>query len=174
MQTWLFIAMGLTPQEPLALVARLSDFERSALTSDGGSGLASATERIKTSPEIRHGLCIQHSLTFLFVNFFSILPDLHSGWRKSPFTSGDPFLGRIKAMSVPPPRIAKTVKRSITKVENIKGGEGTSLFLTPYSQSPMDDADMVIFRDGIGRGDANKDTQEIVWKAMYVIAAGGE
>ena len=67
---------GSTAQEPLALVAKLSDFERSILKSDGRSGLASATEPDKTSPEIRYGSCIQPSLTFLFVKFFSILPDL--------------------------------------------------------------------------------------------------
>ena len=65
---------GSTPQEPLALVAELSDFERSALKADGrpGSGLASATgtESDKSSPEIRYGTCIQPSLTFLFGEIF--------------------------------------------------------------------------------------------------------
>jgi hypothetical protein len=55
---------------------------------------------------------------------------------------------------VPPPRNAKAVKCRIVKVENIKDGERTSLFLTPYSESPMDDADMfTIHRDnGTGPG----------------------
>ena len=65
---------------------------------------------------------------------------------KTPITPGDPFLGRIRARSVPPPRNAKDVKRVIEKVENIKNGESTttsSLFLSPCSQSPMDDSDKV-------------------------------
>ena len=70
----------------------------------------------------------------------------------SPVTPGDPFLGRIKARSVPPLRTAKAVKRSITKVENIRGVESISLFLTPYSQSPMDDADKVNVLNGTGPG----------------------
>ena len=70
----------------------------------------------------------------------------------SPVTPGDPFLGRTKARSVPPPRTVKAVKRSITKVESIRGVESISLFLTPYSQSPMDDADKVNVLNGTGLG----------------------
>ena len=70
----------------------------------------------------------------------------------TPVAPGDPFLGRIKARSVPPPRTVKAVKRSIAKVENIKDRESTTLFLTPCSQSPMDDAEKVIILNGIGPG----------------------
>jgi hypothetical protein len=58
---------------------------------------------------------------------------------------GDPFLGRIKAKSVPPPHrdTAMAVKRTIAKLENIKDRESTSLFLTPYSQLPMGNADKI-------------------------------
>ena len=72
---------------------------------------------------------------------------------KSPCTpDGDPFLGRIKAVSIPPPHTPKTVKCSIAKVENIKNGEKMSLFLTQYSKSPMDEADKVINLNHIGTG----------------------
>ena len=67
---------GSTPHEPLALVANMSDSERSALESEGRGGHGSALEPDTTSPEIRYGSCIQPFLTFLFVKFFSILPDL--------------------------------------------------------------------------------------------------
>ena len=70
----------------------------------------------------------------------------------TPITPGDPFVGRIKARSVPPPRTVKAVKCSIAKVENIKDREDTSLFLTSYSESPMDDADKVTILNGIGPG----------------------
>jgi hypothetical protein len=53
---------------------------------------------------------------------------------------------------VPPPRNAKAVKCRIVKVENIKDSERTSLFLTPYSESPMDDADMFTIHNGTGPG----------------------
>jgi hypothetical protein len=53
---------------------------------------------------------------------------------------------------VPPPRSVKAVKRSIANVENIKHCERTSLFLTTYSESPMDDADMFTIQNGTGPG----------------------
>ena len=71
---------------------------------------------------------------------------------KTPFSPGDPFVGRIKFGSVPPPRTAKTVKRSIAKVENITDRESTSVFLTPYSQAPMDDAEKITIVNGTGPG----------------------
>ena len=83
---------------------------------------------------------------------------------KKPVAPDDPFLGRIKAISVPPPRTVKAVKRNITKVENIKGGEGTSIFLTPLSQSPMDDADKVIFVNGTGPGSTPQEPLALVVK----------
>ena len=57
---------GSTPQEPLALVAKLTNSERSALESDGRGGLASAADDT-TSPEIQYRMSLQNSLTFLFV-----------------------------------------------------------------------------------------------------------
>ena len=58
---------GSTPREPLALVAKMSDSERSALESDGRVGLANAAGSNTTLPEIRYGMYIQHSHTFLFL-----------------------------------------------------------------------------------------------------------
>ena len=60
-------------------------------------------------------------------------------------TFGDSFLGRIKARSVPPPHhdTVRAVRRAIARVENIKDCTSTSLFLTPYSQSPLGNADKV-------------------------------
>ena len=58
---------------------------------------------------------------------------------------GDPFLGYIKARSVPPPHrdTARAVKLSIAKAENIEDRTGISLFPTPYSHSPMGNVDKV-------------------------------
>ena len=68
---------------------------------------------------------------------------------KTPITTGDPFLGRIKATSVPPPRTLKAVEGSIVEVENIKPFiTGITIFLTPYSQSPMSDAEKVTLLPG--------------------------
>ena len=83
---------------------------------------------------------------------------------RTPVTPGDPFLGRIKARSVPPPRIAKTVKCGIATVENIKDGEITSLFLTPDSESPMGDADKVIILNDTGPGSTPQELLALVAK----------
>ena len=67
-------------------------------------------------------------------------------------------------MSIPPPRTVLAVKRSITKVENIKGGDSTTLFLTPYSQSPMDDSDKVITLNDTGPGSTPQEPLALVAK----------
>ena len=81
---------------------------------------------------------------------------------KSPFSPDDPFLGRIKFGSVPPPRTAKTVKRSIAKVENLKDRESTSLFLSPYSQAPMDDVEKINIVNGTGPGSTAQEPLALV------------
>ena len=82
----------------------------------------------------------------------------------TPVAAGDSFLGRIKTISVPPPRTVKAVKRSIAKVENIKDRENTSLFLTPYSESPMDDAEKVIILNDTGPGSTPQEPLALVAK----------
>jgi hypothetical protein len=59
--------IGSTPQEPLALVATMSDSDRSALESEGRDGLASAEEPDTVPQEIRYRTSIQHSPTFSFL-----------------------------------------------------------------------------------------------------------
>ena len=83
---------------------------------------------------------------------------------KTAFSPGDPFVGRIKFGSVPPPRTAKNVKRSIAKEENIKDRERTSLFLTPYSQAPMDDAAKITILNGTGPGSTPQEPLVLVAK----------
>ena len=72
------IGPGSMSQEPLALVAKMSDSERRALESDGRGGLAIAAELV-TSPEIQYRTSIQHFLTFPFLRNFRVLSDLHRG-----------------------------------------------------------------------------------------------
>ena len=49
---------GSTPQEPLALVANMSDSERSELESGRNGGLANTAEPETTPPGIRYGTSI--------------------------------------------------------------------------------------------------------------------
>ena len=81
-----------------------------------------------------------------------------------PIAAGDPFLGRIKVRTVPPPRTVKAVKRSIAKVENIEDRENTSLFLTPYGESPMDDGEKVIILNDTGPGSTPQEPLALVAK----------
>jgi hypothetical protein len=83
---------------------------------------------------------------------------------KTPADSGDPFLGRIKAISVAPPHTVKAVKHKIEKVEDIKDRTSTSLFLTPYSQSPMADTDKVTIRNRTGPGSTPQEPLALVAK----------
>ena len=83
---------------------------------------------------------------------------------KKSATPGDPFLGRIKARSVPPPHIVKAVKRSIARVEDIKDPTNTSLFLTPYSESPMGDADKISILSRSGPGSMPQEPLALVAK----------
>ena len=84
---------------------------------------------------------------------------------KTPFAAGDPFLGRIKARSVPPPRIVEVVKGSIAKVENLNiKSTNTSLFLTPYSESPMADAEKLTILNGTGPGSTPQEPLALVAK----------
>ena len=83
---------------------------------------------------------------------------------KTPVVPGDPFLGRIKAISVPPPHTIKAVKRSIAKTENIEDRTNTSLFLSSYSESPMRDTDKFRIRNCIGLGSTPQQPLALVAK----------
>ena len=73
---------------------------------------------------------------------------------KTPAAPDDPFLGRIKALSVPPPYhdTAGAVKRTIAKMERINDRASTSLFISPYSKLPMRDADKLTILNRAGPG----------------------
>ena len=82
----------------------------------------------------------------------------------TPAAPSNPFLGRIKARSVAPPHTVQTVKRSIAKVENIKDCTNTSLFLTPYSKSPMEDTGKVAILNRSGLGSTPQEPLAVVAK----------
>ena len=82
---------------------------------------------------------------------------------KTPATPSDPFLGRFKSSSVPPPHTVGALKSKIAKEEDIKMLANTSLFLTPYSQTPMDDTTKVIL-NSTGPGSTAKEPVALVAK----------
>jgi hypothetical protein len=84
---------------------------------------------------------------------------------KAPVDSGNPFLGRIKARSVAPPHTVQNVKSSIANVEDIKDRTiTTTLFLTPHSQSPMNDAEEITIVNRTGPGSMPQEPLALVAK----------
>jgi len=95
---------GSTPHEPVALVAKMSDSERSALESDGRGGLASASELNTTPPEIR---CV----------YYMLYADGYKMPSKVAINSEEPSLGCIWADCIAPPHSPTSIKRCISRVE---------------------------------------------------------
>ena len=148
---------GSTPQEPLALVAKMSDSERRVLESDGRDGLASA-EADATTPEIRYRTSIQHFPTFLFVTFrllrkvyYLLYADDYEMASKVVIDPERPSLGRILADSVPPPHSPASIKRCISRVERTPGLAYADLFADISSDTPLKEGHISILRtDGPG------------------------
>ena len=65
---------------------------------------------------------------------------------------------------MPPPHTAKAVKHTIAKAEDTKDRSSTSLFLTPYSQSPMDDDGEVTILNRTGPGSTPQEPLALVAK----------
>jgi hypothetical protein len=85
---------------------------------------------------------------------------------KTSTTPNDPFLGRIKAKDVAPPHNVKSVKLCLAEVEGISASTQTSLglFLTPYSQSPMDDTLKVTILHRTGPGSLPQEPLALIAK----------
>jgi hypothetical protein len=83
---------------------------------------------------------------------------------KTSATPDDPFLGRIKAKSVPPPHTVNALKRCLAKYENISDRTSSSLYLTPYSKSLMDDAGKVTILSRTGPGSFPQEPLALVAK----------
>jgi hypothetical protein len=108
-----------------------------------------------------------------FVVYYRIYAEDGAIPSKTPVAPGDVFLGRIKARAVPPPRNAEAVKCSIAKVENIKDSTRSSLFLTPYSESPMSDAQKITILNGTGPGSTPQEPLALVAKMSDSKRRGG-
>ena len=145
---------GSTPQEPLALVAKMSDSERNGLESDGRGGLT-------TSLEFRYGTSIQHSPTFLFITsrlsgdsevYYLLYVNGYEMPSKVAFDPEEPCLGRIRADSVAPPHTPASIKRCISRVErNPALTWHANLFADTSCDTPLKDGHISILRtDGPG------------------------
>jgi len=98
------IGPGSTPQEPLALVAKMSDSERRALDSEGRSGFASGAVYDTTSPEIQ----------YLYYLLYGVNYEMPS---KVAFDREEPALGRIRVDFIAPPHSPASIIRCISRVK---------------------------------------------------------
>ena len=162
---------GSTPQDPLALVAKMSDSERSALESDGRVGLANSAEP-NTTPsesEIRYGTCIQYSPTPPFQTsqllrevYYLLYADGYEMPSKVANDPEEPSLGRIRADSIAPPHSSISVKLCISRVEGNPTLFYADLFADTSCDSPLKEDDHISFLRTDGPGLSPNEPMAIV------------
>ncbi|KAJ7120206.1 hypothetical protein C8R44DRAFT_787778 [Mycena epipterygia] len=86
---------------------------------------------------------------------------------KSAFDSNDPFLGRIAARSVPPPRNVTSLRKCFVKMENLSDPAGlrSSIYLNPAAPAPMSNSEKVAI---LGSGTFNGSTPETAFALVFI------
>ena len=135
-----------------------------SLTDTLGVVEVATPRRYSKRPSDKFKFFVHFSFVWILLVYYRIYAEDGAIPSKAPAAPDDPFLGCIKARSVAPPHTAKAVKHRIAKMENIKDRTNTSLFLTPYSQSPMDDADRVTILNQTGPGSTPQEPLALVAK----------
>ena len=152
---------GSTPQEPLALVAKMSYMSysvRSALKSDGRVPANAAEPHTPSEIPGRYGTSIQHSPTSLFQTsqllrkvYYQLYAD---GYEMPSRVANDPMepsVGRIRADSIPPPHTPTSIKLCISRVEGKPEFVNSDLFVDTTSDSPLQDGHIsILHSDGPG------------------------
>ena len=155
---------GSTPQEPLALVGKMSDSERSALEYDWRRGKVAISRSADpdTEPldlEVQYRTSIQHSpTTFHFITscllgevYYLLYADDYEMPSKVGIDPGQPSLGRIRTDSVSPPRSLTSIKRCISKVEGIPSLVYADLYADTSCDTPLNEGHISTLRtDGPG------------------------
>ena len=152
---------GSTPQEPLALVAKMSYMSysvRSALESDGRVPANAAEPDTPSEIPGRYGTSIQHSPTSLFQTsqllrkvYYQLYAD---GYEMPSRVANDPMepsVGRIRADSIPPPHTPTSIKLCISRVEEKPALVNSDLFVDISCDSPLKEGYISFLRtDGPG------------------------
>jgi hypothetical protein len=133
------IGLGSTPQEPLALVAKMSDSERNALDSDGRASAAEPDKLATVTPlEIRYVYYLLYADNYPIPSKVAIDPE-------------EPSLGRIRADSIAPPHNPTSIKRCISRVERNPALVHADLFADTSCDTPLEEIHISILRtDGPG------------------------
>ncbi|KIJ91760.1 hypothetical protein K443DRAFT_653132 [Laccaria amethystina LaAM-08-1] len=79
-----------------------------------------------------------------------------------PIYTNDPFISRIVSKSVPPPRIAASLKTSLCKNEGFGGPEHCALYLSLSEKAPLDDSAHLPLRGDNGPGSSECEPMALV------------
>ena len=146
-----------TTQEPLALVAKMSESERSAMESDGRVGLANSAEPYDTTPsETRYGTSVEQTSLFeasqlLREVYYQLYSDGYEMPSKVANDPEEPSIGRIRADSITPPHSPTSIKLCISRVERNRALSYADLFADTSCDTPLTEGHISILRtDGPG------------------------
>jgi len=115
---------GCTPSEPMALTAMFSSAERGQLDAmELAASLLPSPER-PVAPEARY-------------LYYQVYKGHGAVLSKQPASSNDPYVGCIRADSVPPPHTTASIMRCISKGEGLDNSKQSQLFANISSRLPM-------------------------------------
>jgi len=115
---------GFIPQEPLAIVAKLSDAERSALEAERVGQIGNNADRSENGPDTRY-------------LYYQLFIDGCATPSKTTFDQEEPFVGRIVVDFIPPPHTTTSIKRSIARAEKSPALVSANLFADISCDTPM-------------------------------------
>jgi hypothetical protein len=117
---------GCTPNEPMALVVKLSDSGRSPLDEKKPEAVLLPSPEGPTPFEMRY-------------IYYRVYKQHGAVLSKQPADPNIPSVGRISADSVPPPHTAESIMRCISKIEDLDSSKTSQLFIDISSEYPIGD-----------------------------------
>jgi hypothetical protein len=99
-----------------------------------------------------------------FVVYYRVYTEDGAIPSKAPINTEDPYLARIAAKSVAPPHRVSSLKRCMSKVENIVNYRNSSLFLSISSHTLMDDGHRLSLLNRSGPGPTPQEPMALVVK----------
>jgi hypothetical protein len=117
---------GCTPNEPLALVVKLSDSGRIPLDDKKPEAVLLPSPEGPTPFETRY-------------IYYRVYKQHGAVLSKQPADPNKPSVGRISVDSVPPPHTAESIMRCISKMEGLDNSKTSQLFIDISSESPIGD-----------------------------------
>jgi hypothetical protein len=97
-----------------------------------------------------------------FLVYYQVYSEGEAVPAKTAFTDQDPYIGRIVAKRIAPPHTATTIKRYLSKQEDISNYNCTVLFSALSSSSPLDDHGHVSILTNEGPGYTLEDPMALV------------